>query len=151
MPKMDIDWFVNKVPMTQGLRLRVRRYLLDRDSLHSSPDDDDWLFEYQLLEEDESAYHSRKLLKTARNLRIPTPSIYADGMKLSEDWERSGINGRLFFLSLVGEKKIRDAIREEEKYRSEKWARRIPYITALSGLAGTVTGLLAVLNKYGIS
>ncbi len=151
MQKMQIDWFVNKVPMTQGLRLRVRRYLLDRETLHSSPDDDDWLFEYQLLEEDESAYHSRKLLKTARNLRIPTPSVYVDGMKLSGDWERSRDNGRLFFLSLVGEKKIRDAIREEEKYRSEKWARRIPYITALSGLAGTITGLLAVLSKYGIS
>ncbi|WP_339011083.1 hypothetical protein [Aeromonas popoffii] len=107
-----------------------------------------WQFEYQLLDEDEASFHSRQLLSRARELRIPTPQLFVDEA-LSPDYQPSGLDGHRYYLSLVGEQKVRSAIREEEKYRSERWARRIPYITALSGLIGTITGLVAVLAKWG--
>lgn len=146
--------------MPEGLRLRLRRYFMDRDldrerrriikNGGDSADvweDGNWQFEYQLLEEDEASFHSRQLLGRARQLRVPTPPVF-DGTELSADYERSGLDGHRYYLSLAGEQKVRSAIREEEKYRSERWTRRIPYLTALSGLIGTITGLVALLAKW---
>ena len=44
---------------------------------------------------------------------------------------------------------MRAAIREEEKLRAESKARLIPYIGAVTGLIGTIAGLLAVIDKWG--
>ena len=72
-----------------------------------------------------------------------------DGTEISADYQASGVDGHRYFLSLVGEQKVRAAIREEEKYRTERWVQRIPFITALSGLIGMITGLVALLAKHG--
>jgi len=147
--------------MPEGTRLRLRRYFMDlevdrdrrrivKNGGNASDiwENGNWLFEYQCLEEDEASFHSRQLLERARHLRIPTPPVF-EGSVLSADYQRSGLDGHRYYLSLTGEQKVRSAIREEEKYRSERWARRIPYITALSGLIGTITGLVALLAKWG--
>jgi hypothetical protein len=152
---------LNIMPMPEGLRLRLRRYFMDREvdqerrrfikkGGHSTGfwDDGNWHFEYQFLEEDEASFHSRQLLGRARELRIPTPPVFV-GDVLSPDYQPSGLDGRRYYLSLEGEQKVRSAIREEEKYRSERWARRVPYITALGGLIGTITGLVALLANWG--
>jgi hypothetical protein len=157
---MNIYRTLHLTPMPAGIRLRLRRYFMDREfdrerrriiKSGGSPQDawehGDWHFEYQMLEEDEASFHSRQLLGRARELRIPTPS-YFDGETLSADYKRSGLDGNRYFLSIAGEQKVRSAIREEEKYRSERWTRRIPYITAVSGLVGTITGLTAILTKW---
>jgi hypothetical protein len=146
--------------MPMGLRLRLHRYFLDRETIRAQRqivknggrpadvwEDGTTEFEYKLLEEDEVRFHSEQLLKRARELRIPTPPVY-DGTNLTTDYQRSGLNGHSYYLSLIGEQKVRAAIREEEKYRSERWTRRIPYLTALSGLIGTITGLVALLAKW---
>lgn len=156
---MNIYRLPQITPMPEGMRLRLRRSFLDREvnqerrrilknggNAEALWEDGSWQFEYLLLEEDEASFHSGQLLRRARELRIPTPSVF-DGDVLSTDYQRSGIDGHRYFLSLTGEQKLRTAIREEEKYRSERWARRIPYITALSGLIGTITGLVAFLLK----
>lgn len=148
-------------PMPEGVRLQLRRSFLDRDfdrerrlivknggNASDVWEHGDWQFEYQSLEEDEASFHSRQLLGRARKLRIPTPQVF-EGNVLSADYRRSGVDGHRYYLSLEGEQRVRSAIREEEKYRSERWARRIPYITALSGLIGTITGLVAFLAKWG--
>ena len=158
---MNIYRLLNITPMPEGTRLRLRRHFMDREvdaerrrtikkggSAEDVWENGNWQFEYQFLEEDEANFHSRQLLRRARELRIPTPPVM-EGNVLSEDYQRSGLDGHRHFLSLVGEQKVRSAINEEEKYRSERWARRIPYITALSGLIGTVTGLVALLAKWG--
>lgn len=145
----------------EGARLVLRRGFLDRamdkerrrafkngGSAADAWENGDWQFEYELLEEDEASFHSRQLLGRARRLRIQTPPIM-DGAVISADYQPSGLDGHRYFLSLSGEQKVRAAIREEEKYRSERWARRIPYLTALSGLIGTITGLVALLAKWG--
>lgn len=156
---MNIYQLLNKSPIGEGRRLRLRRYFMDREiakeqrEIHKNggnPKEDwepgNWDIEYRMLEEDEASFHSRYLLRRARELRIPTPAVF-EGTKVSADYERSGINGNFYYLSIIGEQKLRTAIREEEKYISERWARRIPYITALSGLIGTATGLVALLIK----
>lgn len=156
---MNVCRFLYIAPIPEGMRLRLRRYLLDCEvdrerqrivenggNAETIWDNGNWQFEYQLLEEDEASFHSRRLLGRARELRIPIPSVF-EGSALSADYQRSGLDGHRYYLSLVGEQKVRSAIREEEKYRSERWGRRIPYITALSGLIGTITGLVALLVK----
>ncbi|WP_155984978.1 MULTISPECIES: hypothetical protein [unclassified Thioalkalivibrio] len=157
---MNIYRFLHVSPIPEGIRLRLRRYFMDRElyrerfrvmkaggNVDDIWEDGTWRFEYQLLEEDEASFHSQQLLRRARVLRIPPPPIF-EGDVLSEDYERSGLDGRRYYLSLLGEQKVRSAIREEEKYRSERWARRIPYITAISGLVGMFTGLVAVLVNW---
>lgn len=158
---IDFDRLLHLAAVTPRMRLRLRRHFLncrvDRErrriikSGGSAEDvwsDGSWQFEYQLLEEDETSFHSRQLLERARKLRIPAPPMFI-GSALSSDYQRSGLDSHVYYLSIDGEQKVRSAIREEEKYRAERWARRIPYITALSGLIGTITGLVALLDKLG--
>lgn len=152
---------INAAPLPKGARLRLRRIFLDRKlekerrqivknggNAGDIWEDGSWQFEYQMLEEDEATFHSRQLLNRARKLRIPTPPLmYEDSV--SPDYQLSGLDGHRYFLSLIGEQKVRSAIREEERYRSERWTRRIPWLTALSGLIGTISGLVAVLAHWG--
>jgi hypothetical protein len=158
---MNIYRLLNITPMPEGMRLRLRRYFMEREvdqerrrfiknegHLTEFWANGHWQFEYQFLEEDEASFHSRQLLGRARELRITTPPLFV-GDVLSPDYQRSALDGHRYYLSLAGEQKVRSAIREEEKYRSERWSRRIPYITALSGLIGTITGLVALLAKWG--
>ena len=140
---MNIYRLIYLTPMPTATRLWLRRYFLDRETDREFLD-----FEYDFLEDDEASFHSKQLLTRARKLRIPRPPLNS-GAELGPDYVRSGVDGRRFFLSLAGEQKVRAAIREEEKYRSERWTRRIPYITALTGLIGAVTGLVALLSKWG--
>lgn len=156
---MNIYRLLHSLPISQGMRLHLQRYLMDKEvdretraalKNGASPDDvwqhGNWQIEYQFLEDDEARYHSRQLLGRARRLRIPVPPLM-DGNALSNDYQRSDVDGGRYFLSIAGEQKVRAAIREEERYRSERWARRIPYITALAGLIGTATGLIALLTR----
>ena len=129
-------WLLRIKLLPKKYRLRLRWRYLDRD--------DD--VAYQFLEEDEARYHSQLLLRRARELRIPTPPLYI-GLVKSDDWERSGIDGSRFFLSLSGGRKLLAEIREEERHRVEGRARSIPYLTALTGLIGAITGLVALLGK----
>lgn len=159
---MNIYRLLNRMPIPERVRLRLRRTLMDREvdrerrqSIRLGGDSNDvwvdgsWRFDYDSLEEDEARFHSRSLLSRARKLRIMTPAVHVDeDGTLSSDYRRSGLNGHRYYLSIAGEQKLRAAIREEEKYLAERWSRRIPYITALSGLIGTATGLVALLIKW---
>jgi len=130
------------IPMPTGTRLRLHRYFLDREI-----DREYLISDYDFLEEDERQFHSRRLRTRARNLRIPMPPVF-DGNKLTPDYVPSGIDGRRYYLSIVGEQKMRVAIREEERYRSERWTRRLPYFTAITGMIGAGTGFVALLSMW---
>lgn len=157
---MNVYRLLQATPMPRSVRLRFRRAIMDfgyeLDSrrrvknggrAEDAWEEGNWDYEYQILEDDEAKLHSEQLLNRARELRIPIPTVF-EGDRVSSDYRRSSVDAR-YLLSIVGEQKVRAAIREEEKYRSERWARRIPYITALSGLVGTITGLVALLIKTG--
>ena len=158
--KINIYRLLHLTPMPGLMRLRLRRFFLDweyhrerrRIVKNGGNASDIWedgsaQLEYDFLEEDEASFYSRQLLSRARELRIPKPPVF-EGETLSADYQRSGLDGHRYYLSLIGEQKVRAAIRDEERYRSEGWTRRIPYITALGGLIGTLTGLVALLDKW---
>lgn len=148
------------IPMSPGRRFRFTRTIFDRqlkaeqkevealrdpeklESFHF-----DWQYEYHMLADEERDYYSRKLQDRARHLRVLVPKVY-EGSNVTDDYEESTITGKIN-LSLQGENNVRAAIREEEKLRAESRARLIPYITAVAGLIGTATGLLAVIDKWG--
>ena len=109
----------------------------------------DWHVELSLVEEEQALRFSRGLLRQARKLRVPTPPYYVTGStELSEDYERSPTTEHIV-LTTIGAQKVRQAIREEEKWRSEVWTRRIPWVTGITGLLGTATGLVAAWQKWG--
>lgn len=156
--KINKYWIVNRLPVSKAVKLRWSEHLLRAqykaekevarktktlEELESF--EHDWMFEFHMHTDEEREYYSRKLMQRARHLRVIVPAYY-EGSKLTEDYEESSITG-LINLSLQGENKVRAAIREEEKHRSEKWARRIPYISAIAGLFGVLTGLLAIIDK----
>ena len=151
---------VAMLPMPGATRFACRRAIFDKqyaaekraikasgdreklESLHN-----DWRFEFQMLDEEERAFYSRKLMRKARRMRVIVPQVY-EGSELTADYEENHILGGVH-LTLQGENKVRAAIREEEKLRAERWGRRIPYFTAITGLLGTLTGLAAVIDKWG--
>jgi hypothetical protein len=150
---------VRWLPVSEGVKLRWTRRLLERqhdremkiaratkNAEHIERGEDNWRYEFFMHADEEQAYYSRKLLERARHLRVLIPAYYDDKNELTGDYERSNITDKIH-LSLQGENKVRAAIRDEEKHRSERWARRIPYLTALTGLIGAITGLLAVVEK----
>lgn len=83
------------------------------------------------------------LLTEAERLSLPLGD-------LSEDWEHTPISNRRV-LSFEAQHRLRAAIRQEKKDRSELlrlwFAGVAPMVTALTGLAGTVIGLVALLTK----
>lgn len=119
-----------------------------RDPEHIERGHDEWQYEFAMLADEEQAYYSRKLLERARALRVEVPAYYGTDQKPSEDYEESFLTHK-YQLSLKGEAKVRAAIREEEKHRSEIRARFLPFLAALTGLVGAITGLVAAFSKLG--
>jgi hypothetical protein len=102
------------------------------------------------LQEESDVLHSRELLRKARRLRLPIPAFtLADGGR-SSDWEEAQTQGA-WHLSDGAYTALREVIRKEEAWRREQRTRWFGYIaaalTALTGIIGALTGLLAVYRK----
>lgn len=147
-------------PISQPVKFRLERDFMNwhwsramkvaeqtKDSDHIERGHNDWQYEAAMLADEEQAYFSRKLLKRARNLRVMVPAYY-EGNKLSDSYEESSLTSKVH-LSLKGETTVRAAIREEEEHRAKQKGRWVPYIAALTGLAGAVTGLISAIDKFG--
>lgn len=87
----------------------------------------------------------KKLYKRATTLEIPFPAPFDDQGQVTDHFYRltSGPQQWVVF-NIEAKKELRQAIREEEKHRSDKRARAIPYLTALSGLISACSAALAV-------
>ena len=153
-------WLVSHLPITKAAELRWHREMIDQDYQRHLADakgtvdpnlieriQNDWQYEAVLNDDEELELFSRRLLRRARHMRLPVPVMWEDG-KLTADYEETHFSSKNV-LSLEGAHKVRTAIREEEKWRSEKWTRRLPYVTAATGLVGTLIGLVAVFQKWG--
>lgn len=105
-------------------------------------------FEFGMISDDMEYLFTQKLVNKANRLRVPTPSFYhqVDNKMIETGlWER-GYDGRCH-LTQNGITKLRDDIRSEISWRQgcrEHWLKWIP---ALTGLIGTIIGLLAILRK----
>jgi hypothetical protein len=140
-----LSWLRSYIDMSCGRDLKRARAAKDEASERNIQDN--WDVQVGFLDDEETERFSRSLFRTAWHLRVPIPQHYV-GSELSPDYERTPYSGNIV-LSTIGAQKVRKEIREEQKWRSEARARSIQYITAFSGLIGTLTGFVAVWHKWG--
>lgn len=106
-------------------------------------------FELDLQHEEEDDYLTKQLLRKARRFRVPTPHARnnADG-SLSDHWyDGRQTGGR--YLTDIGIRSLREEIRKEQKARHEGRAQLVVWLSAITGIAGAITGLIAILHKTG--
>jgi hypothetical protein len=149
---------VAKIPLPQSNRLEWQRTLLDRAyardiaAARKQKDNDkveklesQHRYEMELHEEDEDAYISKRLLYKARRLRVPIPRLHTSDGQESEHWHQSNYTG-LWHLTNLGITSLRSEIRNEIKARHESRSHWVVWLSALTGVVGAITGLVAVIG-----
>lgn len=101
-------------------------------------------FEIDLDDEEEDAHLTKALLGKARRLRVPVPHRYNEDKTESEHWYEGHYTGR-WYLTSRGVAALREEIRREIKARHEGRAHWVVWLSALTGVIGAVTGLVALL------
>lgn len=152
---------VRALPISKLARLSIQRGFVDRaydkearralgardmDSL--SAIESTRSYELDALVDDENYILSQKLLRQARRLRVKVPSrqMASDSPRddTSGNWYQSVHNGH-WMLTDDGMRTLRTEIRAERKARGEARAHWIAWLSAITGIIGTLTGLVAVL------
>jgi hypothetical protein len=103
--------------------------------------------ELEMHDDEEDSILTTTLLAEARKLRVPVPShSHDENEDMIEDinWRYSRHFGD-WLLMPNGIEFVREAIRKERRARHEMRAAWLPWLAALTGLVGTITGLLAVV------
>lgn len=103
-------------------------------------------FEMELHEEDEDSYFTNALLRKARKLRVPIPHKKDEAGEESEYWYQGHYTGG-WYLTNNGISALRKEIRGEIKARHESRSKWVVWVSALTGVIGAITGLVAVLSK----
>lgn len=148
---------VGKLPMPTETRLEWQRVLLDRayardiaearrlkDNAKVQELEQNHRFEIDLHAEEEDDFITRKLLKSARRLRVPVPHRYNPDKSASDHWYEGHYTGR-WYLTTSGVAALREEIRREQKARHESRSQWVVWLSALTGVVGSVTGLVALL------
>ena len=146
-----------KLPIPTETKLSWQRTLLDRayakdiaearkakDSAKVESLENDHRFAIDLHEEEEEAYFTKKLFQRARRLRVPIPHRYNDDKSESDHWYEGQYTG-CWYLTTKGVAALREEIRRELKGRHEARSQWVVWLSALTGLIGAVTGLVALL------
>jgi len=149
---------VAKLPIPTWTRLAWQRTLLDRaytknilaarqlkDEEKVESLERDHRFELDLHDEEEDAHLTRTLLGQARRLHVPVPHRYNDDKTESEHWYEGPYTGR-WYLTSRGIAALREEIRREVKARHEGRAQWVVWLSALTGVIGAITGLVALLT-----
>lgn len=103
-------------------------------------------FEVDLHDEEEDAYLTRKLLRQARRLRVPVPLRYNDDKSESDHWYEGHYTGG-WYLTYKGFAALREEIRRERKARHDARSQWVVWLSALTGVIGAATGLVALLTR----
>jgi hypothetical protein len=103
-------------------------------------------FELGLLQEEEDELLTKELLIHARHLRVPVPHKYTAVGEESDHWYQGNQTGG-WYLTNMGIAALRTEIRAEEKARHESRAHYVVWLSAITGVIGSVTGLVAVFNQ----
>ena len=148
---------ISKIPMREETRLSLHRNWLTkayaRDIAAARKQNDtekleklvrDYRFELQLQDEDEDAYLTKSLLSKARRLRVPVPHRYNEDKTQSEHWYEGYYTGS-WFLTTSGIVALREEIRREIKARHEARSHWVVWLSSLTGVIGSITGLVALL------
>lgn len=158
MKLLNCYWLIDHLPTPREWRIRWLRLYLDwtygkdiraarsvKDAEGQERVHSEWGYEIALLNEEADERFTKQMLKQASHLRVRIPNRY-EKSKLTDDYEETPLRG-LVVLSTEGGQKIREEIRKELKWRGELRAQWLPYVTAVTGLLGTATGLIAVWHK----
>lgn len=97
-------------------------------------------FEHLECQEDIDYLTTTFLRRKARRLMLPLPDSNDN-----QFWEESHWAGGYRKLTEKGITEVRSTIRKELKERRDAYLAFLPLITALAGLIGMITGLLAVI------
>lgn len=100
--------------------------------------------ELDLHDEEEDEYVTQQLLDKARKFRVPIPHRFNADNTESDHWYEGHYTGQ-WYLTPVGVSALRNEIRKEQKARHEIRAQWVVWLSGLTGLVGTVTGLIALL------
>jgi hypothetical protein len=106
--------------------------------------------ESDLAREELESVRTERIIRRARALRVPLPSLRPHAQAGDENWDLGSVMGQ-WTLTDEGQARLRRAIREEEKARRETAAFWIGILTGLiavvTGLVGAATGLIAIQQK----
>lgn len=93
-------------------------------------------------EEAEVAF-SKQLLARARDFHVPLPPLPVGVDGESDFWETSMWGER--YLTRSGVDQVRVGLRKEEEWRRSQRTHWISWFSAITGLIGALTGLLAII------
>jgi len=150
---------VSKSPIPRSLKLEWQRNLLERAyssdiaKARKAKDEEkarelieEQRFEMDMHQEDEDKYITDMLLRQARKLRAPIPHKKDDSDKESDHWYQGHYTGR-WYLTNIGISALRKEIRSEIKELHEVRSKWVVWLSALTGIIGAITGLVAVVSK----
>lgn len=150
---------VGRLPITRGAKLSWQRSLIDRayarDIAEARKEKDaekirslqeERRFEIDMHDEEEDSYLTRKFLRKARGLRVPIPHRFNEDRSESEFWYEGHYTGG-WYLTTKGVAALREEIRKELKARHETRSHWLIWVSALTGLIGALTGLVALLSQ----
>jgi hypothetical protein len=143
---MDVFTLIRRLP-GRALRARLSRAALDRHYRRAIADaptrerreslEHEWRFESEMAYEEDAKEYTKKLLRRAGGLRVPTPPLNDGEDTNAASWRRSNIDGERY-LTRVGIARVREAIRAEEKAQREARTHRLGWVpwllTVISGL-----------------
>jgi len=138
-----LTWQRARLDKAYAKGINAARKLKDKEKIESL--EQDHRFEIDLYEEEEDAYLTKVLLSKARRLRVPVPHRYNEDSTESEHWYEGNYTGR-WYLTTRGVTALREEIRRELKARHEARSHWVVWLSALTGVIGAVTGLVALLG-----
>lgn len=137
-----LAWSRSAIQRSYGKEIAAARRAENISEIAALESAERW--ELQLQEEAEDGYLTSRLLSQARRQKVPIPYFrYSDGSE-SDHWYQGSQTGG-WYLTTLGISSLRREIRLEQKARHESLALYLPWLTAIIGIIGTVTGLVAVL------
>ena len=96
-------------------------------------------FENQAIDEEIAIVATDNLIRKARREFVPIPPHTEDGM-----WVQCSVNSQRYILTDRGISTLRSSLISDQKKRAEI---AVMVITALTGIIGVLTGLVAVILK----
>jgi hypothetical protein len=139
-----LAWQRSLLDRTYATAIAEARRLKDKEKIESL--EHEHRFEIDVHDEDEDAYVTKRLLAKARRLRVPIPHRYNEDKTASDDWYEGHYTGR-WYLTTKGIVALRDEVRKELRARHEARSQWVIWLSALTGVIGALTGLVALLMR----
>jgi hypothetical protein len=116
-------------------RRKVQEAKAAKDSDAVESWESEWASAIWEFESDRRLTAQRRLFRKARRLYVPVPQLT----------EENSVDGVVVDNSVF--EQLVPRIREAQKARHELWLAWVPLVTALTGLIGTLVGMIALLKK----